>query len=239
MDDRTRTRRDHEKYLTLIEAIALVHQHSRPVQDDGRIAGYIEVTPSDIALRTRLARGSLGRTLDELPPQTRRLLVLIEERVAAECSRLKIERANFRFSRRDVRGWIGWSDAPRSKSIFIAWKKWNTCSSTGPHAAEGYVYEMRLRGRGPGRRAPLGMGLIDAATLQTASAARAYDGERSGQNGQWSAPGQGVVRGESAPGCPTKTARNPVLMRVRSRQPPATAENTCWRPAENASERPS
>ena len=30
LDDRTRTRRDHEKYLTLIDAIALLHQHQRP-----------------------------------------------------------------------------------------------------------------------------------------------------------------------------------------------------------------
>ena len=29
LDDRTRTRRDHAKYLTLIEAIALLRQHQR------------------------------------------------------------------------------------------------------------------------------------------------------------------------------------------------------------------
>ena len=32
LDDRTRTRRDHEKYLTLIDAIALLHQHQREVK---------------------------------------------------------------------------------------------------------------------------------------------------------------------------------------------------------------
>jgi hypothetical protein len=31
LDDRTRTRRDHAKYLTLIDAIALLHQHQRQV----------------------------------------------------------------------------------------------------------------------------------------------------------------------------------------------------------------
>ena len=30
LDDKTRTRRDHVKYLTLIRAIALLHQHQRP-----------------------------------------------------------------------------------------------------------------------------------------------------------------------------------------------------------------
>ena len=32
LDDRTRTRRDHEKYLALIDTIALLHQHQRPVK---------------------------------------------------------------------------------------------------------------------------------------------------------------------------------------------------------------
>ena len=36
LDDRTRTRRDHEKYLTLIDTIALLHQYQR-VLTHGRI----------------------------------------------------------------------------------------------------------------------------------------------------------------------------------------------------------
>ena len=32
LDDRTRTRRDHAKYLTLIDAIALLHQHQREIK---------------------------------------------------------------------------------------------------------------------------------------------------------------------------------------------------------------
>jgi len=75
-DDRTRMRRDHEKYLTLIDTIALLHQHQREVKtlahgEQG--LRYIEVTLPDIALANQLAHEVLGRTLDELPPQTRRL----------------------------------------------------------------------------------------------------------------------------------------------------------------------
>ena len=46
LDNRTRTRRDHMKYLTLIRAIALLHQHQRPrktVTHDGQALEYIEV----------------------------------------------------------------------------------------------------------------------------------------------------------------------------------------------------
>ncbi len=68
--DKTRTRRDHEKYLTLIDSIALLHQYQREIKTVGKLE-YIEVTVSDIALANRLAHEVLGKTLDELPPQTR------------------------------------------------------------------------------------------------------------------------------------------------------------------------
>ena len=103
LDSRTRTRRDHMKYLTLIRAIALLHQHQRPrktVTHNGRRVEYIEVTLDDIATANRLAHEVLGRSLDELPPQTRRLLLLVDEMVSGECERKKIERPDFRFSRR-------------------------------------------------------------------------------------------------------------------------------------------
>ena len=61
-------------------------------------------------MANRLAHEVLGRSLDELPPQTRRLLMLIDEMVTAECERLKMERTDFRFSRRDVREYTGWGD---------------------------------------------------------------------------------------------------------------------------------
>jgi DNA primase len=73
---RTRNRRDHEKYLTLIDAIALLHQHQRETRTLPSGQRFIEVTLDDIALANELAPEILGRSLDELPPQTRRLLGL-------------------------------------------------------------------------------------------------------------------------------------------------------------------
>jgi len=112
-DNQTRTRRDHMKYLTLIRSVALLHQHQRPrktVQHNGRAVEYIEVTVNDIAVANRLAHEVLGRSLDELPPQTRRLLLAVDEMVTAECERQKMERSDYRFSRRDVREATGWGD---------------------------------------------------------------------------------------------------------------------------------
>ena len=112
-DSQTRTRRDHMKYLTLIRSVALLHQHQRPrkaVQHNGRVVEYIEVALDDIAVANRLAHEVLGRSLDELPPQTRRLLLAVDAMAAAECERQKMERPDYRFSRRDVREATGWGD---------------------------------------------------------------------------------------------------------------------------------
>jgi len=106
LDDRTRTRRDHQKYLTLIDAIAFLHQHQRPVkvaQAGGKAVEYIEVTPADIALANRLAHEVLGRSLDELPPQTRRLLGVVRAFVAERCVALAMRQSEFRFTRRELR----------------------------------------------------------------------------------------------------------------------------------------
>jgi hypothetical protein len=88
LDHQTRTRRDHMKYLTLIRAIALLHQHQREVKEtthQGQRVRYIEVTRDDIATANHLAHEVLGRSLDELPPQTRRLLGLLCEMVRKRC----------------------------------------------------------------------------------------------------------------------------------------------------------
>jgi DNA primase catalytic core len=112
---RTRNRRDHEKYLTLIDAVALLHQHQRQHGQNvvnGRVVEFIEVSLDDIALANQLAPEVLGRSLDELPPQTRRLLGHIRELL----KRRKDGSANGHqgkattiFSRKELREACGWS----------------------------------------------------------------------------------------------------------------------------------
>jgi len=119
-DGLTRTRRDHVKYLTLIRAIALLHQYQRPlktVASGSKTLEYIESTPEDIKLAEELIKQVLGRSLDELPPQTRRLLLLVDEMVTKQCEQLKMERADYLFSRRDVRHYTGWSDAQLKRHL--------------------------------------------------------------------------------------------------------------------------
>ncbi|AUQ41947.1 CHC2 zinc finger domain-containing protein [Yersinia ruckeri] len=114
LSDKTRTRRDHMKYLTLIQSIALLHQYQREikrVQHRGAWLEYIEVARSDIELANRLAHEVLGRTLDEMPPQTRKLLVLIQEMVKGMAEQQGCQPAEIRFTRRDIREALHWSDS--------------------------------------------------------------------------------------------------------------------------------
>ena len=113
LDDRTRTRRDHEKYLTLIDTIALLHQHQREIKTAhvaGRSVEYIEATLDDIAQANAIAHEVLGRSLDELPPQTRRLLVAIVDHVREQMCRRAVPRAEARFTRKQLREATGWGD---------------------------------------------------------------------------------------------------------------------------------
>ncbi|HAM73792.1 MAG TPA: DNA primase, partial [Verrucomicrobiales bacterium] len=102
---RTRNRRDHEKYLTLIDSMALLHQHQRarvlqPI--NGRMVECVEVTLEDIALANQLAPEVLARALDELPPQTRRLLGHIRTLLGNQRGSGSVKSAAT-FSRRELR----------------------------------------------------------------------------------------------------------------------------------------
>jgi len=165
-DDKTRTRRDHMKYLSLIKSIALLHQYQREVktvEHRGRQVHYIEVEPGDIAIANRLAADVLGRTLDELPPQTRKLLTILHGWVPEECARLALLRADFRFTRRQVRELTGWGNTQLGIHLArLVEMEYLIEHSARRGTASGY--ELAYGGEGEEGQAFL-MGLIDAATL--------------------------------------------------------------------------
>ncbi|MGH9150390.1 MAG: DNA primase, partial [Acidimicrobiales bacterium] len=197
-DGRTRTRRDHPKYLTLIRAIALLHQHQRPrktVTHDGRVVSFIEVTPADVALANRLAAEVLGRSLDELPPGTRRLLDALDAHVAQRAADSGVDRAMVRFTRRDLREHLGWGDTQLKVHLARLVDLELVLAHRG-EGGPGFVYELAWAGQGrDGERFVIG--LTDPATLV---AGHVYDDDRSGSGNGRSAPGRGVVGPRSGPG---------------------------------------
>jgi DNA primase len=170
LDDKTRTRRDHEKYLTLIDSIALLHQYQREIKTVSYAGGemeYIEVTLSDIETANRIAHDILGRTLDELPPQTRKLLTLITEYVTAESNVQKIEQGFFRFSRRVIRQLCGWSE----KQVRVHMQRMVEMEYLLVHRGgrgQSFEYELLYQGEGHQGDAFL-MGLLDTKQLKTST----------------------------------------------------------------------
>lgn len=168
LDDRTRLRRDHAKYLTLIESITLLHQHQRTVRTmnaGGRVLEYIEVTLDDIALANELAHEVLGRSLDELPPQTRRVLGLIESFVADIAARDVLRASEVRFTRRQLRERGGMSDAAVRVHLERLLALEYLRSAVGRNGQR-FEYELAFDGD-LHQSSPQMMGLIDVATIST------------------------------------------------------------------------
>jgi DNA primase catalytic core len=197
-DDRTRTRRDHLKYLTLIRALALLHQHQRPVKrivHHGERVEYVEVTLEDIAVANRLAHEVLGRSLDELAPQTRRLLGLLDSMVREACERQAIARAIYRFTRRDVRRFTGWSDFQVRTHLDRLISLEYVLVHRGSRG-QGFVYELLYDGQGQDGE-PFVMGLVDVEGLR--ASLRRQSGENfEGVKGNFEPP-NGQFEGRSSP----------------------------------------
>ncbi len=182
-DERTRTRRDHVKYLTLIRAVALLHQRPRrTLVRAGVELSYIEATRDDITLANRLAHEVLGRSLDELAPQTRRLLELVDKLVADRSVDVAVTRADVRFTRRDLRAFTGWSDFQVRVHLGRLVSLEYVLVHRGGRG-QSFVYELAWDGGGTNGRPHLA-GLVDPAAL----VACGYDTNPEHPNGEFEPP---------------------------------------------------
>jgi Fe2+ transport system protein FeoA len=221
LDDKTRTRRDHVKYLTLIRTIALLHQYQRPVKTvphgDHQIE-YIEVTLDDIATANRLACEALGRSAEELPPQTRRLLGLIDDLVSEACVRQVIDPADYRFSRRDVREFTGWGHT----QLKIHLKRLEELEYLLVHRGgrgQSFVYELLYQPPPDASKKFLAR-LIDVERLR-----QQFDEKWSGAGSQWPERGRPQIGTKSAGGRPAKNDATAVATRTLREFPPELVEN--------------
>jgi DNA primase len=214
-DTATRTRRDHVKYLTLIAAVTLLHQHQREIKTTtaGQGAGtgatqvrYIETTPADITLANTLAHEVLGRSLDELPPGTRRLLDALHTHVTGRGRSEGLDRDLIRFTRRQLREALGFGDT----QLKVHLARLVDLELVIPHRLEagGFAYELAWHPDTPGdtggRVLP---GLLDPTTLEDAAptadraaADAATTADRSGSQDLRSGPGRGPVGPRSGSG---------------------------------------
>jgi DNA primase len=196
LDDRTRTRRDHEKYLTLIDTIALLHQHQRPVKRAivaGQSIEYIEVTLADIEAANRLAHEVLGRSLDELPPQTRRVLAALHGWALGVTQERQQRRADVRFTRSDVRRLTSLSDTQCCIHVerLIALEYVLVHRGT---RGQSFEYELLYDGSGD-NGAPFVVGLIGVDALKSDTTIASSRG----QTGQFTGSSRPPHGGDSVP----------------------------------------
>jgi DNA primase catalytic core len=167
LDEKTRNRRDHEKYLSLIDSIALLYQYQRTVKTmnaGNRTIQYIEVTLNDIAIANRLANEVLGRSLDELPPQTRRFLQLIYHMVKEGCESEDMPQKEYRFSRGQISRYTGWSLTQTRIHLQRLVDQEYLLIHRG-RRGQSFVYELLYKGEGKEGK-PFLVGLIDVDTLR-------------------------------------------------------------------------
>jgi len=145
------TRRDHDKYLGLMEAIAYLHQYQRPVKTvsvDGQGVDYIEVALEDIDAANKIADEVLGRSLDELSRPSAALLDAICAMVRELSEKQNIALEKVTFNRRQIREHIAWTDWQIKTHI----KQLEELEYLHVHmGAQGKLYSYALNYQGQGR----------------------------------------------------------------------------------------
>ncbi len=159
-----RARRDHMKYLNLILTITFLFQYQRPhhtMNYDGEKEEYILVTLDDIAKANEIAAEVLGRSLDELSPSSRKLLILIKDMCEQQADK---DAKEITFTRRDIRESSGWSDFQVKTHIRQLEELEYLFSLTGRKGKE-YLYELVYKGGGEDDK-PFLIGLADLAEVK-------------------------------------------------------------------------
>jgi DNA primase len=179
-DDRLRLRRDHEKYLGLIDTVAFLRQYQKQVRScdhRGRPVQYIEVDPEDLRLAHGLAAQVFGRSLDELAPPTRSFLLALHRMVNDLARERKLEKDQVRFTRREARERLKWSVTQvREHLSKLVDLEYVLCHRV-PGLAARQNYELLYDGEGK-EGAPFLLGLRDISQINVGS-----NGADVGRNG--------------------------------------------------------
>lgn len=125
---RLQMRREQKKFVSLVKAITLLHQHQRKTgiikRPDGAKMAYVQALQRDIDLALELGREVFARNVDDVSPTARTLLaeiVLLVKEKYDDMKTLDPDRELFMyevpFTRKELRERIGWSETQVRRNI--------------------------------------------------------------------------------------------------------------------------
>jgi hypothetical protein len=109
----TRHRRDHAKLVSIVSAIALLHQHQREhksIEVDGTSVTYLEASAEDVAAGLSLARAVLVQGGEHLAPNCARLLRAFRDVATERAKAFGCTPGEVGLTRRELRETLGWTD---------------------------------------------------------------------------------------------------------------------------------
>jgi DNA primase len=118
---RLQMRREQKKFVSLVKAIALLHQYQRKTGTMKRLDGskldYVQATQRDIDLALELGREAFARNVDDVSPIGRKLLsetvLLVKEKyddIRSNDPKNDVLMSGVPFTRKELRERIGWSE---------------------------------------------------------------------------------------------------------------------------------
>jgi DNA primase len=120
-DGRLQMRGEQGKFISLVKAITLLHQHQRKTGRDERLGGtsfeYVQATQRDVELARELGRAVFPRNVDDVSPTGRTLLGHIDDFVHEKHRTLRGKEpennedlSSIPFTRKELRERNGWSE---------------------------------------------------------------------------------------------------------------------------------
>ena len=125
---RLQMRREQQKFVSLVKAITLLHQHQRKTGTMKRLDGikmeYVQATQKDIDLALELGREVFARNIDDVSPTARKLLAEIIRLVKEKYDNIKsndpqkeLYMSEVPFGRKELREETGWSETQVRRNI--------------------------------------------------------------------------------------------------------------------------
>jgi hypothetical protein len=125
---RLQMRREQQKFVSLVKAITLLHQHQRKTgtmkRADGGKMEYVQATQRDVDLALELGREVFARNVDDVAPTARKLLseivLLVKEKyddLRGNDPKGDLLMSGVPFTRKELRERIGWSETQVRRNL--------------------------------------------------------------------------------------------------------------------------